>query len=122
MCPHRAFFLRYNLDSFQTRYHEGFMNQNCDITCTAKMLKAISHPLRLKILCCLNDGELSVKDIVEKSGSSQSNISQHLNYLRNKDILTARRDANRVFYRIAKLELIKVIKMMQALYCQDEAA
>jgi len=98
------------------------MNQNCDITCTAKMLKAISHPLRLKILCCLNDGELSVKDIVEKSGSSQSNISQHLNYLRNKDILTARRDANRVFYRIAKLELIKVIKMMQALYCQDEAA
>jgi len=98
------------------------MNQNCDITCTAKTLKAISHPLRLKILCCLNDGELSVKDIVEKSGSSQSNISQHLNYLRNKGILIARRDANRVFYRIAKLDLIKVIKMMQELYCQDEAA
>jgi len=98
------------------------MNQNCDITCTAKTLKSISHPLRLKILCCLNDGELSVKDIVEKSGSSQSNISQHLNYLRHKDILTARREANRVFYRIAKLDLIKVIKMMQELYCQNEAA
>ena len=98
------------------------MNQNCDIACTAKTLKAISHPLRLKILCCLNDGELSVKDIVEKSGSSQSNISQHLSYLRNKEILTARRDANRVFYSIAKLELISVIKMMQELYCQHEAA
>jgi len=98
------------------------MAENCDITCTAKTLKAISHPLRLKILCCLNDGEMSVKDIVEKSGSSQSNISQHLNYLRHKEILTARRDANRVFYRVAKLELIDVIKMMHELYCQHEAA
>ena len=98
------------------------MTEKCDITCTAKTLKAISHPLRLKILCCLNDGELSVKEIVEKSGAMQSNISQHLTFLRNKNILTARRDANRVFYRIAKLELIDVIKMMQALYCQHEAA
>jgi len=98
------------------------MNQNCDATCTAKTLKAISHPLRLKVLCCLNDGELSVKEIVEKSGASQSNVSQHLIFMRNKKILSARRDANRVFYRIARLELIDIIKMMQALYCQHETA
>jgi ArsR family transcriptional regulator len=104
------------------KYDEGFMTENCDITCTAKTLKAISHPLRLKILCTLNENELSVKEIVEKSGSSQSNISQHLNYLRDKNVLSSRRDANRVFYRIAKLELIDVIKMMQELYCQDKAA
>jgi DNA-binding transcriptional ArsR family regulator len=104
------------------KYDEGFMKQDCDIACTAKTLKAISHPLRLKVLCTLNEDELSVKEIVEKSGSSQSNISQHLNYLRDKNILSARRDANRVFYRIAKLELIGVIKMMQELYCQDKAA
>jgi ArsR family transcriptional regulator len=104
------------------KYDEGFMKQDCDITCTAKTLKAISHPLRLKILCTLNENELSVKEIVEKSGSSQSNISQHLNYLRDKNVLSSRRDANRVFYRIAKLELIDVIKMMQELYCQNEAA
>lgn len=98
------------------------MTKKCDTTCTANTLKAISHPLRLKILCCLNDGELSVNEIVEKSGSSQSNISQHLSFLRDKKILSARRDANRMFYRIAKLELIDIIKMMQELYCQHEAA
>ena len=98
------------------------MTEKCDITCTAKTLKAISHPLRLKILCCLHDGELSVKELVEISGSSQSNISQHLSFMRNKGILDSRRDANRVLYRIAKLELISVIKMMQELYCQHEAA
>jgi len=98
------------------------MNQKCDITCTAKTLKAISHPLRLKILCSLYNNELSVKDILKKSGSSQSNISQHLSYLRDKNLILSRRDANRVYYRIAKVELIEIIKMMQALYCQDEAA
>jgi len=98
------------------------MTEKCDITCTAKTLKAISHPLRLKILCCLNVGELSVNEIIEKSGSSQSNISQHLTFLRDKQILTARRDATRIYYRIAKLELLEVIKMMQELYCQGEAA
>jgi len=98
------------------------MNQKCDITCTAKTLKAISHPLRLKILCCLYKDELSVKDILEKSGSSQSNISQHLGYLRDKNLILSRRDANRVYYRIAKVELIEIIKMMQTLYCQNEAA
>jgi len=98
------------------------MNQKCDITCTAKTLKAISHPLRLKILCNLYKDELSVKDIIEKSGSSQSNVSQHLSYMRERKLITSRRDANRVYYRIAKLELIEIIKMMQKLYCQDEAA
>ena len=98
------------------------MTEKCDITCTAKTLKAISHPLRLKILCCLNISELSVNEIIEKSGSSQSNISQHLTFLRDKQILTARRDATRIYYRIAKLELLEIIKMMQELYCQGEAA
>ena len=97
-------------------------DQDCNITCTARMLKAISHPLRLKILCALNKNELSVKDIVEKSGSTQSNISQHLNYLRDNNVLASRRAANRVFYRIDRLELIGVIQMLQALYCPNETA
>jgi len=94
------------------------MAQDCDITCTAKTLKAISHPLRLQILCTLNENELSVTDIVKQSDSSQSNISQHLNFLRGKNVLTARRAGNKVFYRITKLELISIIKMLQELYCK----
>jgi predicted transcriptional regulator len=44
----------------------------------------MSHPLRLKILCVLGDKEVSVQDIVENVGTSQSNISQHLAILRDK--------------------------------------
>ena len=71
------------------------------IETAARALKAISHPLRLKILCVVGDQETCVQDIVEAVGTSQSNISQHLAILRDKGVLHTRKDANRVFYRIA---------------------
>jgi ArsR family transcriptional regulator len=49
-----------------------------DINKATKALKAMAHPLRLKILCVLKSDELPVLEIVEQVGSSQSNISQHI--------------------------------------------
>ena len=56
---------------------------DADIERASRSLKAMSHPLRLKILCTLGDEEVSVQDIVEHVGTSQSNISQHLAILRD---------------------------------------
>ena len=56
----------------------------------ARAMKAMSHPLRLKILCVLGDQEVSVQDIVDSVGTSQSNISQHLAILRDKGVLRTR--------------------------------
>src|SRR3979411_638256 len=64
----------------------------------ARAMRAIAHPLRLKILCVLGEHELSVQDIVEAVGTSQSNVSQHLAILREKRLLSPRKNANRVFY------------------------
>ena len=89
--------------------------------CTAKTLKAIAHPLRLQILCELNEQELSVADIVERMQSSQSNVSQHLTLLREMGVLNARRDANKVFYSVAKQQILSVIRMMRDAYCQSAA-
>jgi ArsR family transcriptional regulator len=83
----------------------------------ARALKAISHPLRLKILCVLGDQEVSVQDIVEQVGTSQSNISQHLAILRDKDVLRTRKDANRVYYRISDPRTLKLIGMMRDVFC-----
>ena len=83
----------------------------------ARALKSISHPLRLKILCVLGDQEVSVQDIVERVGTSQSNISQHLAILRDKDVLRTRKDANRVYYRISDPRTLKLIAMMRDLFC-----
>jgi ArsR family transcriptional regulator len=59
----------------------------------ARAMKAIAHPLRLKILCVLGNQEVIVQDIVESVGTSQSNISQHLAILRDKGVLCTRKDA-----------------------------
>lgn len=95
------------------------MRHDADIERAARSLKAMSHPLRLKILCTLGDREVSVQQIVDAVGTSQSNISQHLAILRDKDILAARKDANRVYYRIGDARTLRLIGMMQELFCSD---
>ena len=88
-----------------------------DIQQAAQAIKAVAHPLRLKILCVLGDQEISVQDIVEQVGTSQSNISQHLAILRDKGVLATRKEANRVFYRIDDLRTLKLIGMMRDVFC-----
>ena len=91
-----------------------------DIDRASRSLKAMSHPLRLKILCTLGDEEVSVQDIVDQVGTSQSNISQHLAILRDKGILTSRKDANRVFYRVSDNRTLRLICMMREVFCNHE--
>jgi DNA-binding transcriptional ArsR family regulator len=84
---------------------------------TANALKAMAHPLRWKILCSLGENELSVGEIVERTGTTQSNISQHLEQLRNKNIVTSRKDANRIYYRIRNHQLLELIGVMRNVLC-----
>ena len=91
-----------------------------DIDRASRSIKAMSHPLRLKFLCTLGDSEISVQDIVDQVGTSQSNISQHLAILRDKGILTSRKDANRVFYRVGDNRTLKLICMMREVFCTHE--
>lgn len=88
-----------------------------DIERASRSLKAMSHPLRLKILCTLGNKEASVQDIVTHVGTSQSNISQHLAILRDKGILTSRKDANRVYYRVGDARTLRLISMMRDVFC-----
>ncbi|GAB4124937.1 MAG: hypothetical protein Fur0040_07000 [Sideroxydans sp.] len=88
-----------------------------DILVAAESMKAMAHPLRLKILCVLAAGELSVQDIVESVGTTQSNVSQHLAILRDKGVLATTKNANRVFYRIADPRTVKLVGMMRDVFC-----
>jgi len=96
------------------------LSRETDIDIAARSLKAMSHPLRLKILCTLGDREVCVQGIVENVGTSQSNISQHLAILRDKGILSSRKDANKVFYRVGDERTLRLIGMMQEVFCSSE--
>ena len=103
--------------SFVSLNRSDLMAREEDIDRASRSLKAMSHPLRLKILCVLGNREVSVQDIVENVGTSQSNISQHLAILRDKGILKSRKDANRVYYKVGDDRTLKLIEMMQNVFC-----
>ena len=70
----------------------------------AQMLKALSNEKRLMILCkLLEHGEMSVNSLIVDVGLSQSAMSQHLARMRDEKIVDTRRDAQQIFYRLAKL-------------------
>jgi len=98
----------------------ALMTRDEDIDRASRSLKAMSHPLRLKILCTLGADEISVQDIVESVGTSQSNISQHLAILRDKGILSARKDANRVYYKVGDTRTLRLIGMMREVFCSAD--
>lgn len=91
-----------------------------DILQASLAIKAIAHPLRLKILCVLGSEEVSVQDIVDNVGTSQSNISQHLAILRDKGVLCTRKDANRVYYRVNDPRTLKLVEIMRDVFCTSE--
>ena len=88
-----------------------------DTTLTANALKAMANPLRWRIICALGSKELSVSEIMEKIGASQSNTSQHLELLRNKHIIKSRKDANKVYYSIRNDQLLSLISNMRSVLC-----
>lgn len=80
-------------------------------------MQAMAHPLRLKILCLVNNQELSVLEIVDAVGTTQSNISQHLGVLRDNGLLAARKEANKVFYSIPDARILKMIALTREIFC-----
>ncbi len=106
-------------DSFEGIGGDQLLARAADIETASRSLKAMSHPLRLKILCTLGNREVCVQGIVENVGTSQSNISQHLAILRDKGILSSRKDANKVFYRVGDERTLRLIGMMQEVFCSE---
>ena len=81
------------------------------------LLKSISHPLRLKILCLLQDGEKTVGDIQSAVLTSNANVSQHLTILRNQGIVTSRKEANFIYNRIADQRVVDLVNTLQKIFC-----
>ena len=109
--------------SFNSRMNiedQNISYNDTDIAKAALCLKAMSNPLRLKILCVLGSHSVSVQHIVEQVGTSQSNISQHLSILKDKKILGCKKEANRVYYYIDDDRMLQLIKMMRDVFCSTQ--
>jgi DNA-binding transcriptional ArsR family regulator len=92
--------------------------RNEDPALTANALKAMAHPIRWKILCALGEKELTVREIIEKVGTTQSNVSQHLEILRTKHIVISRKEGNHVLCRVRNKQLQMLIENMRGVLCR----
>lgn len=89
------------------------------IDAISKLLKSMSHPIRLKILCLLQEKEMSVGDIRDQVETTNANVSQHLNILRSQGIIDFRKDANFIYNRITDRRILELIQKMRQLFCPD---
>ena len=85
---------------------EGFYNLH------AEMCKTISNPRRQAILDTIRGGELTVSELIERTGISQANLSQHLAILRSKGVVKTRRDGNNIYYSISNLKIIEAYDLI----------
>ncbi|WP_062269408.1 ArsR/SmtB family transcription factor [Endozoicomonas arenosclerae] len=96
-----------DLETLQANAHEA-----------AKLLKVLANPNRLMTVCMLLEEELSVGELNQRLPLSQSALSQHLAVLREEGLVATRKEAQVVYYRLARPEARKILAALYEIYCQ----
>ncbi|MFA7586895.1 MAG: metalloregulator ArsR/SmtB family transcription factor [Novosphingobium sp.] len=91
-------------------------------TAMAGRLKLLSHPERLIMLCRMDEGEVSVGELVTMSGLSQSAVSQHLAMLRDGGVVDIRGEAQTRYYSLKDPVLRAIIRSLCAICHEQDAA
>ncbi|WP_426106628.1 metalloregulator ArsR/SmtB family transcription factor [Massilia sp. TSP1-1-2] len=86
----------------------------------SKLLKALSNPDRLLLLCQMTQGEFSVRELELLTGIAQPTLSQQLTVLRDEHLVTTRRDGKQIFYTIVSKEALAVLQVLYQLYCPQD--
>ena len=81
------------------------------------LLKALSHPDRLILLCQLSQGEYCVSELEEMLGIHQPSLSQQLGVLRQEALVETRRDGKQMYYRIASEDALAVLQVLYSRFC-----
>ncbi|MFY8275315.1 ArsR/SmtB family transcription factor [Pseudoalteromonas sp. SSDWG2] len=83
------------------------------------LLKLLANKNRLMILCCLQQGELSVSELNAQVPLSQSALSQHLAVLRQEQIVATRRDKQTIYYSLCNDNARAILTTLYSLFCQE---
>ena len=100
-------------------YYGAYMAIPTQTECeqVAQILKTLSHPQRLMILCQLAGEPKNVTELEQLSGATQSAVSQFLARMKAEGLVTSHRDARSVFYEIADPRIKKLVQSMHRIFC-----
>lgn len=89
----------------------------------ARMLKMVANERRLLVLCKLAEaGEMTVGDLANAVGLSQSALSQHLSLMRESGIVAYRRESQTLHYMIADPRVSQILATLRDIYCAPGGA
>ena len=83
-----------------------------------RMLKTLSNPDRLSLLCEISQGERCVSELEEALDIHQPTLSQQLSVLRDEGLVNTRREGKRIYYSMASKEALAVMQVMYDQFCQ----
>lgn len=86
---------------------------------TTRILKSMAHPMRLKLLCTIGDNEFCVKELLDRVGTSQTNVTQHLNVLLIGGLISRRRVGHCHYYRIHDNHTLEFIHRVREVFCPN---
>ena len=89
------------------------MNEKRIFQMHAEICKTLSNPIRLEILSRLRDGKKSVNEIASLTGVRQATVSQHLAVLRQRGVVSTRREGINVYYDVANPKITRACDLMR---------
>ena len=92
------------------------MRQNAGAA--ARLLKTLANEQRLRVLCALVEGEVSVGELNQQLEISQSALSQHLAKLRDEGLVTTRRESRTIHYSLSDGAAREIIGTLHGIYCE----
>ncbi len=92
------------------------MHKAADQAC--RLMKVLSNPDRLMILCQLAQGEKRVGELEELLGIVQPTLSQQLTVLRDEELVSTRREGKAIYYQLTSPQVLAVMEVLYAQFCQ----
>ncbi len=85
-----------------------------------RLMKVLSNPDRLMILCQLSKGEMRVGEIEEILGIVQPTLSQQLTVLRDEELVSARREGKNIYYQLSSPQALAVMEVLCSQFCNAD--
>jgi len=85
-----------------------------------RLMKVLSNPDRLLLLCQLSQGEKRVGELEEILGIVQPTLSQQLTVLRDEEWVSTRRDGKSIYYQMSSPQALAVIQVLYQNFCGPE--
>ena len=88
----------------------------------AKLMRALSHPDRLYLLCALSQGGMNVTELGEATGMTQPSLSQQLGVLKQQGLVDATRQGKHMHYRVVSEDALAVLATLYARFCTQPSS